>query len=74
MLTQEAFIAGLQMVREAGLAAKGNDTAVLAAGRIFEKVAAGKEHEERFAKEGPQYAKQLILLAYANGAGKGTQI
>jgi hypothetical protein len=64
VLIQEAFLAGLDLVRQAGFPAKGNHVQVIAASRVFETAARGKEHDERFPVEGPQYAKRLILLAY----------
>lgn len=62
----DVFLAGLALVREAGLPASGKDVAVLAAYRVFAKHAAGKEDNPQFAEQGPRYAKQLILQAYAS--------
>jgi len=67
MTTDEAFKKGLALVREAGLPAKGNDVAVLAAWNVFQKDAKGKECDERFPEQGPLHAKRLIILAYSKG-------
>jgi hypothetical protein len=64
MTIDEAFRAGLALVRKAGLPAKGSDIAVLAALRVFEKAAKGVQHDERFPEQGPLYARKLILIAY----------
>lgn len=61
----EAFLAGLDLVRRAGLAVRGTDIRVLAAERVFTAHAAPVRRDPRFSIEGPQYAKQLILEALA---------
>ncbi|GDY10814.1 hypothetical protein LBMAG52_43020 [Planctomycetia bacterium] len=67
-MVRQAFMQGLAAVRVAGLAAKGNDVAVLAAQIVFERRSVGKENDSRFPVEGPLYAERLILEAFAAGA------
>lgn len=65
---EQAFKAGLELVRQDGIPAKGNDIAVLAAYNVFSRHAAGKECDPRFEAEGPQYARRLIIMAFARGS------
>ncbi len=70
MTIDEAFKEGMRLVREAmnlppDKDIKGNDIACLAAWSVFQKACKGKEHDERFAEQGPLYAKKLILTAYS---------
>jgi hypothetical protein len=65
----QAFQAGLDRVRDAGIPAKGHDVAVLAAHRVFVANCEGKTVDPRFDEQAPGYAMTLILRAYAAGGG-----
>ncbi len=67
MTVDEAFKRGLQLVRDAGLPARGGDVAVLAAWNVFDRQCKGLEHDDRFPVQGPLQAKRLILIAYSRG-------
>ncbi len=66
LTAEQAFTAGLDMVKAAGLPASGKDIPVLAAYRVFIRKSRGLETDDRFATDGPLYAKKLILTAYAH--------
>lgn len=69
MLTIDAaFKEGLRLVREAGLPLKGGELPLLAAWFIFEKKAELVFGDPRFDEQGPLFAKQLILRAFAGGS------
>ncbi len=67
MTVEEAFRRGLELVREAGLPAKGTDRAVIAAETVFRKRATPVQADPRFPADGPIFAKKVILEAYAAG-------
>lgn len=64
MSIEQAFLAGLELVRAAGLDARGKDVAVLAAHAVFTRASRGLESDPRFPAQAPLYAKRLILTAY----------
>lgn len=66
MTVDEAFKAGLALVRDAGMNAKGNDMAVLVAHSRFQTECKRIDTmDERFPTQGPLHARKLILLAYS---------
>lgn len=67
MTVQDAFLAGLELVRSLGIPAGGKDIAVIAAHNVFSGRAADKQGDPRFSVAGPAYARNLILNAYAIG-------
>jgi hypothetical protein len=67
MTPDQAFLAGLSLVRADGIPAKGHDVAVRAAHTVFLRRAEGKQFDPRFDADGPRYARQIILEAYSVG-------
>ena len=71
MTTEDAFKEGIRLVREAmglpkgDLDIKGTDVPVLAAYNVFVKRVKGVESHPDFEKQGPEFAKRLIIAAYA---------
>jgi hypothetical protein len=66
MTIDEAFRAGMKLVREAGLPIKGTDAAVIVALRIFESDCRGKDtNDPRVAEQAPIHAKRLIIRMLA---------
>lgn len=73
MTIEEVFKEGLRLTREAmglpkgNLDIKGTDIPVLAAYTLFNARSKGKDTHPDFPTQGPQYAKLLILRAFAKG-------
>jgi hypothetical protein len=68
---EDAFLKGLKLAKEAfkslnaNAEIKGSDCQVLAAYRVFCKKAKKVEMDDNFEKQGPLYAKHLIITAYS---------
>jgi hypothetical protein len=65
MSIDQAFIAGLDSLRVKGFNPSSKSPQVLAAHSVFSKAAATVQFDPRFPEQGPIYASQLILKAYA---------